>query len=138
MPRCRSQRTMTRAATAEERKDLRAMDREVDSATTGTFDEYSPGERSQPHTYMVYMCPAQVSFLNHLRLLCHCVIMCNSLPSIDSLNQARLEYVGNQRIHSVFSFLLYYHNIFYLLFCCIIYVVVVPKLVCVVVLYTTI
>ena len=94
LPRRRSQRTMTRAATAEERKDLRAMDREVDSATTGTFDEYSPGERSQPHTYMVYMCPAQVSFLNHLHLLCHCVVMCNSLPSIDSLNQARLEYVG--------------------------------------------
>ena len=59
---------MPKAATVGERKDLHAMDRDVESATTETFDEYSPGERSQPSTYLVYLCPAQVSFLNHLHL----------------------------------------------------------------------
>ena len=75
MPTRRSQRTLRKPATVEERIDHRDMDREEESADTKTYDEYNPGERYQPSTYLVYLCPAQVSFLNHLNLdvsLCSC------------------------------------------------------------------
>ena len=61
MSRRRSQRTLPKPATVEERIDHRDMDREEESADTKTFDEYSPGERHQPSTYLEYLCPAQVS-----------------------------------------------------------------------------
>ena len=52
MPTHRSQRTLRKPATVEERIDHRDMDREEESADTKTYDEYSPGERYQPSTYL--------------------------------------------------------------------------------------
>jgi hypothetical protein len=50
LPKRRSQRTLPKPATVEERKDILDMDREEESATTKSYDEYSPGLRSQPST----------------------------------------------------------------------------------------
>jgi hypothetical protein len=82
LPRRRSQRTLNKPATVEEQRDLGDMDLEEESADTKTFDEYSPGERYQPSAYLLYLCPAQVSSLNHLHLLCHCVVMSRFLTVI--------------------------------------------------------
>ena len=67
LPRRRSQRTLPKPATDKGRRDLSDMDREEESADTKTFDEYNPGEGYQPPTYLVFMFPAQVSFLNYLQ-----------------------------------------------------------------------
>jgi hypothetical protein len=72
LPKRRSQRTLPKRPTVEERKNILDMDREEASASTKSYDEYRPGLRSQPYTQMVYLCPTQVSFLNHLHLLWMC------------------------------------------------------------------
>ena len=104
---------MTRAATAEERKDLRAMDREVDSATTGTFDEYSPGERSQPDTYMVYMCqfpgelpkpsPLIMSLCSSVQLdSCFDIAMSHDI--FNNLDGCSIKYFSNNSCYKAMSY----------------------------------